>query len=679
MIDGYYNRFDPAKNYEQHLFRAGYVLQSAELNEVQSATRDRIRGIADAMFKDGDIIRDAQVLINADTGECRCGSGAVYLAGAVRGVPPKTFTVPVTGVVVVGIRLFERVITELEDPALRDPASLTRNYMEPGAARLELSAEWGFEGDGTVGGEFFPIYTIDNGVLRSKEPPPSLDAFTHAIATYDRDNSGGNYVVNGLNIEAVPGPDDDTYGFLVASGRARVNGYAVSINYDTRLSRLKNPDLRLISAEPHLATGDPSQRINLDRSPAASIVEVNVTRDKTVTLTRGMVTGGMDNLPDSSVLQLIEVKQGGTTYTIGTEVRLTSGRVDWSLSGGEPAGGSTYSVTYRYVVTETPADEDWDETGLEVENAVSGSLILVTYEAKLPRVDRLCLNREGEFIWSTGVADDYAPGVPQTPSGTIALARVIYNWRQGELPVVINDAVRTVSMDELQAINSRIDSLADIMARNQLATAADMREAILKKGILVDPFLDQSVRDLGVEQDAAVVGGVLTLPIESETDQLAGSNIQPNVLTPSSMSVILRQDARTGGMKINPYMAFPPQPALVKLDPAQDFWTETKVRNTSDTVHQKITTSSSQTAYLGASYIYGWGWGWYGGTYYAGSSTSSSSTTTSSSKTDIANTKLGDIEHLRQIEVKVDVSGFDPHEVLDEIRFDGIAITPTPV
>lgn len=675
MIDGYYNRFAPEKNYEQHLFRAGYVLQSAELNEIQAAARDRVRGIADALFKDGDIIRDAQILVNGDTGETLCGSGAIYLKGAVRGVAPKTVTIPVVGLVTVGIRLVSTVITELEDPALRDPASLVRNYMEPGAAREQLVAVWGFQGDGETIGEFYPIYTVENGVVRSKEPPPNLDSVTHAIATYDRDNSGGNYVVNGLSVESVAGPDANTDGFVVSAGRARVQGYAVTQVYDTRLNRPRTPDLRLISAEPKLATGVASQRINLDRTPVNVVLEVNVTRDKAVSITRGMVAGGMDNLPDSSVLQLVSVTQGATTYVVGTDVRLTGGKVDWSLAGAEPSGGSTYSVTYRYVATETPAPGDWDEDGLSVENAVSGSLILITYEARLPRVDRLCIDRDGAFVWATGIADDYAPGVPPAPIGALPLARVIHTWRAGVLPRVINDAVRTVSMGELQQINARIDGLADILARNQLASSANMREAILKKGILVDPFLDNSVRDLGIAQDAAVANGALTLPIIATASVLEGSNQQPNVLTRTSFSATLKQEARTGGMKINPYMSFPPVPAVVTLSPAKDYWTETKVRETSDTTYQNITTSSSQTANLGTNYY--WGYGSYQS--YAGSSSSSSSSTSASSSTSVSSYKIGDLENLRQIEVTVSASGFGPGETLEELRFDGIVLTPTAV
>ena len=63
-----YNRFDPAKNFERHLFHPDRVLQSAELNELQSHMRTRVKDIADVLFREGDIIRGAACIVDASTG-----------------------------------------------------------------------------------------------------------------------------------------------------------------------------------------------------------------------------------------------------------------------------------------------------------------------------------------------------------------------------------------------------------------------------------------------------------------------------------------------------------------------------------------------------------------------------------------------------------------------------------
>ena len=53
MPDSYYDNFNASKNYEKILYRDGYTLQCAELNEAQSAAMHRLQGVADALFKDG--------------------------------------------------------------------------------------------------------------------------------------------------------------------------------------------------------------------------------------------------------------------------------------------------------------------------------------------------------------------------------------------------------------------------------------------------------------------------------------------------------------------------------------------------------------------------------------------------------------------------------------------------
>lgn len=86
-LQNYYNRFDETKNYDMHLVRDGNAGQGAEINEIQSALLCRIKKIADGIYKDGDVLKDAQLVVNAETGEVKAQNGQVYINGAVRGVP----------------------------------------------------------------------------------------------------------------------------------------------------------------------------------------------------------------------------------------------------------------------------------------------------------------------------------------------------------------------------------------------------------------------------------------------------------------------------------------------------------------------------------------------------------------------------------------------------------------
>lgn len=634
----YYSRFDEAQNYDEHLFIAGRGLQSAELNEIQKQGASRLKGVADALFKDGDIIRDAAVVVDADTGVVQCQSGAIYLRGAVRGVAPATLTVPVVGVFAIGILLTESVVTALEDPALRDPATGTRNYNEPGAERLLVTPEWAV-GDNSDA-DFYPVYSITNGVLDAKEPPPNLDAVTQALARYDRDSAGGTYVVSGLAVKALPDVGDDQV-YSLSEGRCRVYGYPFEFSTARRVTLAAVPDLKLISNEPHLSAGEAAQRINFDRTPGTGITELSITAEKTVTLTHGVFTGAQDPLPDTSVLQILEVKQGGTTYTATTDYLLTAGKVDWTPAGAEPAPGSTYTVKYQYITLATPTLVDDD--GFTVEGAVAGTLVLVTYSQKLPRIDRLCVSSSGAPVWLSGVAAAFNPQPPAVPEDLLVLASVYQTWTASRR--VVNDGVRVVPMPQLASIDNRLDWLAQLIAQNRLESSIHTRESGTKKGLFTDPFLDDSQRDAGTEQTAAIVRGELMLPIAASISQM-GADVTEKTTCAYSNAVLLEQTLRTGDMKINPYMSFAPVPAQVTLTPAVDRWTVVESTWESPSTSRFVVGSGDQ------------------------------SSVSSSTRNALLSSSTSDIETLRPIEVAFSVSGFGPGEALWTIYFDGAEIEP---
>lgn len=638
----YYNRFDPTKNYDEHLFIAGRVLQSAEVNEVQHQHNNRLKSIADALFKDGDIVRDASITVDAGTGVVQCQSGAIYIRGAVRGVAPATLTVSVVGTVAVGIRLVETIITETEDPDLRDPAAGTNAYNEPGAMRLRVTPTWSTD---TVGsGEFFPVYSITDGLLGAKEPPPNLDSITQALARYDRDSAGGCYVVSGLTVKQLPDAGGNQV-YTLAEGRARVYGYGIELPTARRITLAAVPDLKIITNEPHLSAGPTAQRINFDRTPGTAIAAVSITAEKTVTLTHGIFTGAQDPLPDTSVLVILEVKQGAVTYTPGADYLLTAGRVDWTPGGAEPSPGSTYTVKYNYITLVTPTLVD--DNGFTVTGAVTGTLVLASYSQKLPRIDRLCMNPDGDHVWLLGVSAEFNPQPPTVPNDLLALARVYQTWTTAR--TVTNDGVRVVPMPQLAAIDGRLDWLAQLIAQNRLESSIHTREGGTKKGLFTDPFLDESQRDAGTVQTAAVVSGELRLPIAASIYQMSADIAAPTTLLFNQVTA-LEQTLRTGAMQINPYMSFAPVPAQLTITPSVDRWTEVQ---------------TDWNSALTSRFVIG-----------AGDQSSSASQTRNA----LLNTSSTPTETLRAITVAYAIADFGAGETLDELTFDGVSVlTGSPV
>lgn len=647
MPDGYYNRFDANKKHERILYRDGKTLQGQELNEAQDIAISRLKSISDALFKDGDVIRDAQIAVDAKTGEVQAGSGAVYLNGAVRGLSPATFVIPREGTVSVGVRLVKKIISPLEDPTLYNPATGQPGEGEEGAWREAVDALWGFDGDGGEG-EFYPVHTVDNGVVRAKETPPSLDSTTQAISKYDRDSTGGSYIVSGLEVRVA----EDVEGrqvYTVSEGRARVNGYGIDIPTSRRLVYEAVPDLRRIDSEVTMADGSGSQRVDVAHPPVRAVRACHITVQRTESIVHGAYTGAADTLPDTSVVEIKTVRMGETTYVPGTDYKKTGDTVDWSPSGNEPSPGSTYEVTYTCIVSVSPTDIDAD--GFTVSGAVKNTQIITTYDQALPRLDRLCLTGDGVFTWLKGVASESNAVSPAVPAAMLAIATVRQTWRPER--VVTNDGVFMHSFSDIKLMGDRISYAINELARQRLQSDALTREGGMKSGMFVDPLTDDTMRDQGVAQTGAVFDGMLTLPITVTAHALPGSVAEPTsrAVTPQA---VLSQTLRTTSMQVNPYQAFEPLPAKVTLNPAVDRWTETKTNWTS-----AVTKTFRRSTGTGG------GSGW-----------ARLHHTESNVSTEVVSSSTTELEYLREIDVAFTLSGFGPGEKLAKVTFDGLDVTP---
>lgn len=647
-LANYYDRHDPADNYDRHLFRAGSVLQAAELNEIQLAAQERLRGVADALFNDGAVLSGAAITTDPDTGACVCESGAVYLRGAVRGVPPRSFTVPVSGLVAVGVYLMDAVVTELQSSALRDPAISTRNYQEPGAARLRVDPSWGYAGDGRPG-DFYPVYQIENGIVLSKAPPPQVDAVSTAIARYDRQSAGGFYVSSGLTVKRLADVEGRQV-YSMDSGVARVNGNEIIREHARRVQHAAVPDVRSVSLEPHLAEGG-TERVDLNQGPIVTLAQISITREETVTVTHGAFSGAQDLLPRGPVVQIVSVTQGATTYTPTTDYILTADKVNWSPAGSEPAPGSFYSVVYRYIATVEPIDPD--ETGFTVENAVPGTLIQTNYTWAMPRYDRLCLDDLGDPVIVKGVSALERPRAPAVPSGLLGIALIEQRW--GAATRVVNDAVRMIPMAELNAVNRRIDTLFALVAEERLQHNLTVNDPTAKKGVFVDPFFDDDLRDQGLEQTGAIYDEELTLGIEATVfrqtldgeQTLDARVIVETDVTVGPDEVAIDQPYRTGCMQINPYDSFSPLPGVAQIVPAVDFWVDFETEWLSPVTRifeEAIRWNDSRP----------------------------NSTVTSVTETISEN--YSDLQYLRSIPVVFTLTGFGAGEILQEVVFDGQSI-----
>jgi hypothetical protein len=178
------------------------------------------------------------------------------------------------------------------------------------------------------------------------------------------------------------------------------------------------------------------------------------------------------------------------------------------------------------------------------------------------------------------------------------------------------------------------------MSQEKLKNNANASDPSTKKGIFVDPFFDDDMRDQGIEQTGAIVDQCLVLPIRAEIHDLAKD--QKVYTLPYELEPVISQELQTGSMKINPYCAFDPIPADLHVTLNIDHWTKIETRWLSSV------------------------------TQYVSSGTSSSTNTLVSS----ANRNA---EFMRQLTQQFRIEGLKPGEIISNIEFDGIPIDVQPV
>ncbi len=90
QLDGYTFRQPVAEKYARLLFRVGRIAQGAEMNELQYMFGRDLRGIADAVFRDGDLIKGGRVTIKtvAALPSFRCTRWTMKVTSTPRSRPP---------------------------------------------------------------------------------------------------------------------------------------------------------------------------------------------------------------------------------------------------------------------------------------------------------------------------------------------------------------------------------------------------------------------------------------------------------------------------------------------------------------------------------------------------------------------------------------------------------------
>jgi hypothetical protein len=626
-------------------FTGRQFVQSAELNEIQTIERNRSARLGRVIGKDGNRIEGAAAVVQVDLGNVILTAGKILLRGDVFPVAQAVLSgVPMTGDVEIGVRVLTEWITSEDDPTLLGLEPGSRAEGEPGAARERVTISWALA-TGLEPGDFVPVYAMRDGVIIDQTPPPILEGVNQALAIYDRD-AHGSYIVRGCRGGA-RGAGTGGMAFSIEEGVANINGFKRTRQAAFRHVEPQSWDVGTVDGEAQTHPGGANPVFTVARQPIASVANVLITKEATATITRGATTGGSDLLPDSSVTAIVSVTQGATTFIESTDFVRTGDRVDWFPSGAEPAVGSSYTVTYRYLDSVTPSVVT--DTTIQVAGGVAGSTAILAYSYKLPRMDRVCLNQAGTVVYVRGVSAVEDPLPPIVPVDLLSLATVTNTWVG--TPVVVNDGVRSVSFAEQWRYYNRLFDMDRLLQLERLKSAVDRREPTAKLGTFVDPLEDDYYRDAGEAQTAAVGMGVIQLAIDP-TFFLA--TLTEPVMLDWVEEVLVRQERYTRCMLINPYSNFLPLPGAMKLTPPADFWATQQTQWLSPQTIELQAGSASSVASIRAT----------------------ANVQIVSRETRIVDQRQEKLETLREIEIDFEIEGFGAGETLDELTFDGVDVLP---
>ncbi len=544
------------------------LIQGAELNDMQEIIRARHNRLGRLIAREGDRTEGAFAVVNSGAGTVTLTAGKIYVAGDEFPVAAAVLAgVSMVGRVEIGVRLVRQWITGDDEPELRGlvPGSLAEG--ENGAAREVAAISWA-RSDDAGAGAFYQVYLLQDGTILDQTAPPALDGIVQALAIYDRPH--GHYIVSGNRVSTL-GLEGGAQLFSIEEGEANIAGFKNTRYASLRYTEPEDWDVGAVPGETHTYTGGASLVVLVDQFPIDAITSILLTKEKTVAVTRGVLAGGIDGLPDSSVIEIIAVVQGGTTYVANTDYIRTGNGVDWAPVGAEPLSGSSYNVTYRYRAS-VVADA-FDDTSITVSGGATGGDIILAYTYKLPRIDILGLLPSGAPVYVKGVSARSNPVMPLPPSNVLPLCEIHNDWMGP--PHIVSDGVRTgVRMPTWSELRRHLNVIEDhsrLIQLERLRSEVDRRDPAAKRNMFVDPFESDYYRDIGEAQTGAVGNGILQLAIEPT---FYDADLTAPVMLDWVEEVLVEQSLKTACEKINPYQNFLPMPGDLALTPAVDFWTE---------------------------------------------------------------------------------------------------------
>lgn len=713
----YYDDYDSSKQYTQLLAIPGRVAQAREITQIQSTVKDIIKSIGDSILKDGNIIEGCQVIVDSTKTKVTVTAGKVYIQGMVLPVEEVTVDITGEGTETIGVKLVEYLITESEDPTLKDPAQGYDNYNQPGCHRLQSTVVVVVNDPSAA-----IIATLVEGDLAIERYAPEYDTLTQTLARRTYDESG-SYLVEGLNIRTEESGKADKYNIVVEAGKAYVLGYELKIPTARRISANRAITFSPVVARRTYNKSASQDYVLYSEHPyIKDILKVVGVKEVTEQYT---ISSNTDSTPlkQKDVYRVKSISQGGTNYSIGLSASDgdcyldqsgTTYYIKWNGTSNYPSLNTAFNITYEYYKEYDP-ETDYELVVTSEGHALrwtgdtpeDETVFTVDFNQYLARKDVVYMDKYGNISVLEGTPAEYNHDVaPEAPLNTLTLAIInnppngsVYVTENSDAILVNNIGLTRFTMSDIQNLLNRIKTMEYDQAVLSLNDEARNDNTANKKGIFTDPLIDLSHIDFYYNKQSSgnpidpsnpifdmaldLVSNIIYLPINTNTSEASYSTSSSTklggrlvTLKPTGESVVLSQMNATKSFLINPYSVFPQLPE-VSVTPAVDSWIEdTMIQVPVSLQNSAVVAMSTRTIDNRTRRQIN------NRNYSSKTSTSVVDTaigtkTTTSTSDDIISERA--ITYIRRRELTVE--GFDFPENLDNIEgyFDGVRVALTPL
>ena len=221
----YKDRYTRDSKWVKLLFNHGRPLQSTELIEMQSVLQDFLKQGLDTLFANGTVLYGLKFdLLSSTTIESQftLSSGKFYIDGLIIDVESQSITVSNEGEFTLGLSITPVIITEEDEPTLRDPVKRGAVYGLSGASRLIWNTTLVVNDPAA-----FTLAKVVNGGLIQKDTN-IYSKIDDSLAKYTYDRNGHFCLPGGLEVSVLENSDRaiidvSKYQALTESTTAAVN------------------------------------------------------------------------------------------------------------------------------------------------------------------------------------------------------------------------------------------------------------------------------------------------------------------------------------------------------------------------------------------------------------------------------------------------------------------------